>query len=1421
MKRIIQFKVLVILYLLFLSHAGSFCQIAVKGYDAQVDSIYYRLDGDNAIVVYDTSFIGGTGRNPSYSKRKNISIPEVITFNGKTYKVNAIGGSAFFNCQELKTISIPSSITTIGANAFSGCSVLDSVVSYITNPGSIDESVFFKSGSHIHNIGTPSGMPSSAVLYVPLGTKSKYESLEGWNSFKTIEEILIDGSIFTAFTEEGAEMEFKIISTSEKTCEVSRLKDYRAEGEITIPSEVNSFQVIAIGESAFGKCSSISSVKIPNSITKIGVLAFSGCSDLSTIKLPSSLAAIGYGAFEDCKNLKSIVIPSSVTTIECLSPTGSWSNPFRNCSSLESIVVETGNTVYDSRDNCNGIITKTSSAATTHEYITLIAGCKNTVIPSSVEIIGDYAFAGMGLTHIDIPSSVGDNIGANAFYGNYIERSKFITHDGLNPANCNYWGCTILDTSTEDGFYISNGKLLKYTGGDTEIVIPDIVTSLSDYVFSGRVDVTSVTIPDNVTAIGYGVFLNCSSLKSVNIPSGVTVVNDNTFNGCTALSAIDLPKSITSIGNFAFSGCCSLETIIFPEGLNSIGSGAFQRCESLTEVYCYRPACPETGNDVFLDSNISKATLWVLETSYDEYKATAPWSDFGSIKTLEVAIVNPSKFTFTATTVEGVQMQFRITDSTTKSAEVYGYYVNRTATLKEYYPAISQNASKVTIPASVITNYGEYNITSISSHAFYHCKLNTLTIPGSINTIRYNAFEGCTSLEKVIIPDIAAWCSVKFELYNNTLFRDNSPLTIGSLYSDENTEITNLVIPDGVTAINDYAFYFCKNLTSVKIPRSVASIGKNAFVGCSSLQKVIAADIAAWCSVSFNDNPLYYAHHLCVEDDVAISEIHIPDGVTHIAPHAFYGCWNITRFVMPDDLQSIGEDALPFPKQTVGTNIKYYNLYYYCNKGTAGLLAVWNYLSQLSKTYDQKVINLQNAYDLQDRGTQLPAPSLSVITTQTTASIKVTGICDGYDYTLNGTPLETDEIERFGLEPGYSQNLTLRVTLPNNAANDVSYTCEAYLNTKGLNPVVSVTSKSASSLSVSGIYSHGDAVVTKETLAICKEMKKSDYPDKSAYCSVYNPNATNRYDYYSNYYLMDGATPVESDKRAFYGLNPSTNYYIVYTVYMDQKAYPSVVGLTTDEIMLTTQAAQAISDRKARISALTNVDDDLLRCGFEWRKYDAPDLVPSTLSPCPVYDGEFAGTLNGLSANAYYKYRSYYKSDAGNMYYGEWSAFGTADAYAYFEPVVHTSEPQIGAGTMVTLSAVVVAGSDDIVEQGFEYWVSESSAGAMRHATQDVQRVLATGQRMTVVLTDLRPEVTYSYRAFVTTAKETTYSEERFFSIDASTGIDMINGDKTDVRQAPFNVYTLSGTLVRRHAETLEGLPRGLYIVNRRKVFVR
>ena len=164
--------------------------------------------------------------------------------------------------------------------------------------------------------------------------------------------------------------------------------------ELILPNSVTS-----IGNAAFVDCSGLTELILPNSVTSIGDSAFEGCSGLTELILPSSVTSIGGNAFEGCSGLTELTLPNSVSSIGDIA--------FTYCSGLEKITVESGNSCYDSRDNCNSIIDT--------EFNTLIVGCKNSVIPNSVTSIGYYAFYGCsGLTELTLPDSVA-SIGDGAF----------------------------------------------------------------------------------------------------------------------------------------------------------------------------------------------------------------------------------------------------------------------------------------------------------------------------------------------------------------------------------------------------------------------------------------------------------------------------------------------------------------------------------------------------------------------------------------------------------------------------------------------------------------------------------------------------------------------------------------------------------------------------------------------------------------------------------------------------------------------------------------------------------------------------------------------------------------------------------------------------------------------------------------------
>ena len=366
--------------------------------------------------------------------------------------------------------------------------------------------------------------------------------------------------------------------------------DTKYSGDIVIPSEIThnrvTCSVTSIEHSAFYNCSGLTSVVIPNSVTSIGERAFRGCTGLTSIEIPNSVTSIGSEAFYNCTGLTSITIPNSVTSI--------GSEAFYNCTGLTSIT-----------------------------------------IPNSVTSIGNNAFWGcIGLKEVHISD---------------LESWCNISFDGstANPLSC------------AKNLYLNNELI-------TELTIPKSVTSIGESAFFGCSGLTSITIPNSVTSIGSQAFEHCSGLTSIEIPNSVTNIGDHAFCGCygftsitipnsvtsikyaafyecTGLTSITIPNSVTSIGELAFCGCSGLTSVTIGTGVKYIYSKAFAKCSNLTDVYCLATSVPSTNATAFNESYPEYMTLHVPAEAINSYKATAPWSSFGTVVTLDGDVTETPK----------------------------------------------------------------------------------------------------------------------------------------------------------------------------------------------------------------------------------------------------------------------------------------------------------------------------------------------------------------------------------------------------------------------------------------------------------------------------------------------------------------------------------------------------------------------------------------------------------------------------------------------------------------------------------------------------------------------------------------------------------------------------------------------------------
>ena len=411
----------------------------------------------------------------------------------------------------------------------------------------------------------------------------------------------------------------------------------------------------------------------------------------------------------------------------------------------------------------------------------------------------------------------------------------------------------------------------------TSVTIPNSVTSISEGAFYRCTGLTSVTIPESVTAIGDYAFADCTDLMSVTIGDGVTTIGKKAFRKCYHLTSITIGKNVQTIGNEAFYGCYGLMSVTIPESVQTIGNYAFDGCRGLTSVTIGKNVTT-IGNDAFSGCH------GLMSVTIPESVQTIGNYAFSACTGLTSVTIPES--------VSAIG-DYAFADCTDlMSVTVYNLTPVNIDEKSVFYLVDCDNCT-LYVPAE-----------SIALYKAAEGWKNFLNIKYKIDGIGYDILSSDERTAEVInggySGDIVIPETMEYEgiTYRVTAIGDYAFLSCKNL--------TSVTIPGGVTAIGDYAFEYCYALTSVTIPESVTSIGEEAFYGCSGLTEFKGKFAVDNCCLIVNDTLKAFAPKC----DVA--EYTIPDDVKVVGGSAFSGCSSLTSVMIPNSVTAIGGWAFAY-----------------------------------------------------------------------------------------------------------------------------------------------------------------------------------------------------------------------------------------------------------------------------------------------------------------------------------------------------------------------------------------------------------------------------------------------------------------------------------------------------------------------------
>lgn len=857
---------------------------------------------------------------PWYSSRT--SITNIVVEEG----ITVIGGYAFNGFSAATTLSLPSTLDSIGLNVFislntSCATTFHGTVEQWCNMGLRD----YDSNPFYHGDGkfrTDAGIITT--INIPQGVTKITPSL-----FRktTITKLTIPTSVTVIGAHAFRDCSSLSSVTFTATSKVDSIATYAfancsALTTLDIPSSVR-----VIETRAFDACSSLTTIDFNNAskLKTIGTYAFYGTTGLTTLSLrgATSLVTIKNSAFSVSSantTAKSyLYLPASLRTIEA--------NAFNNRTGLEGIVIMNTNTTDANLTKCSattcfpaalsGIPVYVYSESVQSAYSGLTEwstftnySITNTVTfncgtPTASSLVasldirsGTLSFTGSGDMKdytstkadwkLDVYKSVlksvsitkMSRIGAYAFYNcDNLTGSISIPNTVVSIGNRAFYGCkgltgltlssaSKLETIDQYAFY----NCSKITSSYSATTWGGKVSTIGQHAFEGC-GLTSVALPSTLTSLGNYAFQNNKSLTKVDFSAATSLTTFGTyvFSGCSALSNVTLQSTLTALPARTFSSCSSLKTVSLPASIASVDNTAFAS-SGIKTIIANRSTTPTLSSAMSYISPDTVRLAVFTSAAKTAYKAHSYWGQFDVDTKIEGECgAEGDNVTYALDLATGV-----LTLTGSGATATYSASDANRAPWYAYRSLIT----------SVVVGSG---IIGIGGYAFKECaSMTTISLPASLTTMGFSVFDGCAGLASYTYAGtIAQWLGIAF-----TGTSSNPMYYVKKFYANgSDTEITNLVIPNGTSEIKQYAFYNCQGLTSVTLPASLTSVGTAAFSTCTHIENTnYLGTIDQWCSITFAgnvSNPAYFSQQLSI-DGVEQTDIYLSDELAEIKNYTFY-----------------------------------------------------------------------------------------------------------------------------------------------------------------------------------------------------------------------------------------------------------------------------------------------------------------------------------------------------------------------------------------------------------------------------------------------------------------------------------------------------------------------------------------------------